>query len=102
MIDKRTNYYYHFRLDEQQYDMVMVAKESCEILLRLIDDLLNFSKLQAGKVTLELAPMVVEDVIADVIEMLTGMAMQKRLNLTHIIAHDVPSVIISDSNRLRQ
>lgn len=82
--------------------MVMVAKESCETLLRLIDDLLNFSKLQAGKVTLELAPMVVEDVIADVIEMLTGMAMQKRLNLTHIIAHDVPSVIISDSNRLRQ
>lgn len=92
----------YFRLDEQQYDLVMVAKESCEILLRLIDDLLNFSKLQAGKVTLELAPMVVEDVIADVIEMLTGMAMQKRLNLTHIIAHDVPSVIISDINRLRQ
>ena len=32
------------RLDPEQADLVHTAKESCEILLRLIDDLLNFSK----------------------------------------------------------
>ncbi|KAI9245236.1 hypothetical protein BDA99DRAFT_576957 [Phascolomyces articulosus] len=89
-------------LDPEQHDLVKTAKESCEMLLRLIDDLLNFSKLQAGKVSLDLSEVVVEDIIADVIEMLIAMAIQKRLNVTYEIASDVPPVVMADANRLRQ
>ncbi|OBZ88971.1 Peroxide stress-activated histidine kinase mak2 [Choanephora cucurbitarum] len=89
-------------LDPEQRDLVKTAKESCEILLQIIDDLLNFSKLQAGKVTLDLAPVVIEDLIADVVEMLIAMAIQKNINIAYVVADDVPNVVMADGNRLRQ
>ncbi|KAI8138755.1 hypothetical protein BJV82DRAFT_673294 [Fennellomyces sp. T-0311] len=89
-------------LDPEQRDLVQTAKESCEMLLQLIDDLLNFSKLQAGKVSLDLSPVVLDDTIADVVEILIAMAIQKRINITYTIDPDVPSVVVTDANRLRQ
>ncbi|KAG2223954.1 hypothetical protein INT45_013411, partial [Circinella minor] len=89
-------------LDSEQRDLVKTAKESCEMLLRLIDDLLNFSKLQAGKVSLDLSEVIVEDIITDVVEMLIPMALQKQINITYNIASDVPPVVMADANRLRQ
>lgn len=90
------------RLDPEQRDLVKTAKESCEILLQIIDDLLNFSKLQAGKVSLDLSPVVVEEVVADVVEMLVAMAIQKDINVTYSVSSDVPAVVMADANRLRQ
>ncbi|KAI8374713.1 uncharacterized protein BYT42DRAFT_577365 [Radiomyces spectabilis] len=90
------------RLDPEQSDLVKTAKESCEMLLQIIDDLLNFSKLQAGKVALDLSPVALEDIIADVVEMLTAMAVQKNINITFTVAHDVPPIVMADDNRLRQ
>ncbi|KAG1473267.1 hypothetical protein G6F56_001051 [Rhizopus delemar] len=89
-------------LDSEQRDLVKTAKESCEILLQIIDDLLNFSKLQAGKMTLDLSPTVIEDVIADVVEMLIAMAIQKNINVVYLVAPDVPHIVMADGNRLRQ
>ncbi|KAI9494152.1 hypothetical protein BDB00DRAFT_938504 [Zychaea mexicana] len=90
------------KLDSEQQDLVKTAKESCKMLLRIIDDLLNFSKLQAGKVSLDLSPVVIDELLADVIEMLIAMAIQKRINVTYTVASDVPSVVRADANRLRQ
>ncbi|KAJ8651879.1 hypothetical protein O0I10_012548 [Lichtheimia ornata] len=90
------------KLDPAQYDLVRTAKSSCEGLLQIIDDLLNFSKLQAGKVSLDLAPVHVEELIADVIDMLIAIAIQKRINVTYTVAEDVPAVVMADANRLRQ
>ncbi|KAI9487280.1 MAG: hypothetical protein EXX96DRAFT_552526 [Benjaminiella poitrasii] len=89
-------------LDPEQRDLVKTAKESCEILLQIIDDLLNFSKLQAGKVTLDLAPVIIEDLIADVVEMLIAMAIQKNINISYMVTDNVPMAVIADGNRLRQ
>ncbi|KAI7876512.1 hypothetical protein K492DRAFT_210310 [Lichtheimia hyalospora FSU 10163] len=89
-------------LDSAQYDLVRTAKSSCEGLLQIIDDLLNFSKLQAGKVSLDLAPVHVEELIADVTDMLIAIAIQKRINVTYKVENDVPAVIMADANRLRQ
>ncbi|KAI7853030.1 hypothetical protein BDC45DRAFT_174217 [Circinella umbellata] len=89
-------------LDPEQRDLVKTAKESCEILLQIIDDLLNFSKLQAGKVSLDLSDVVVENTITDVIEMLVAMAVQKNIAISYKVADDVPSVVKADENRLRQ
>ena len=90
------------RLDPEQHDLVRTAKESCEMLLQLIDNLLNFSKLQANKVILDLSPVVIEDLVADVIEMLIAMAVQKKIQLSYSLAPDVPPVVIADGSRLRQ
>lgn len=63
---------------------------------------MNFSKLEAGKVSLDLGPLDVEEVIADTIEMLSSLAARKGLELAYIVDPDVPSSIIADSSRLRQ
>ncbi|KAG1527032.1 hypothetical protein G6F52_001904 [Rhizopus delemar] len=89
-------------LDAEQQDIVLTAKESCETLLKIIDDLLNFSKLEAGKVTLDLGPLVVEEVIADTIEILSSLATRKGLELAYIVDPDVPTTVIADSSRVRQ
>ncbi|KAI9489180.1 hypothetical protein BDB00DRAFT_876728 [Zychaea mexicana] len=90
------------KLNPEQHDLVYTAKESCEMLLRLIDDLLNFSKLQAGKVSLDYSPVIVDNAIADVVEMLVAMAIQKRINITFTVSPEVPAVVMADANRLRQ
>ena len=72
------------------------------MLLQLIDNLLNFSKLQANKVILDLTPVVIEDLVADVIEMLIAMTVQKKIQLSYSLAPDVPPVVIADGGRLRQ
>ncbi|KAI8334588.1 hypothetical protein BC941DRAFT_431619 [Chlamydoabsidia padenii] len=89
-------------LDGEQLDIVHTAKESCEMLLKIIDDLLNFSKLEAGKVSLDLGPLVLEEVIADTIEILSSLAARKGLELAYIIDQNVPKTIVGDSSRLRQ
>lgn len=66
------------------------------------DDLLNFSKLEAGKVTLDLNSVYMEDLIADVIELLTILATQKGLNMTYIVDDAVPAILVGDSNRIKQ
>ncbi|CEP10830.1 hypothetical protein [Parasitella parasitica] len=89
-------------LDAEQQDIVHTAKESCEMLLKIIDDLLNFSKLEAGKVALDLGPLVVEEVIADTIEILSSLSARKGLELAYYVDPEVPDTIITDSSRLRQ
>ncbi|KAG0808632.1 hypothetical protein G6F20_009421 [Rhizopus arrhizus] len=89
-------------LDAEQQDIVLTAKESCETLLKIIDDLLNFSKLEAGKVTLDMGPLAVEEVIADTIEILCPLATRKGLELAYIVDPDVPATVIADSSRVRQ
>jgi signal transduction histidine kinase len=89
-------------LDAEQQDLVRTAKESCEMLLRIIDDLLNFSKLQAAKVTLDYSRIVLEDVIADVVEILIAMAARKNLTVVYFVDDDVPPCVMADGNRLRQ
>lgn len=67
-----------------------------------LDDLLNFSKLEAGKVALDLGPLVVEEVIADTIEILSSLSARKGLELAYFVDPEVPDTVITDSSRLRQ
>ncbi|KAI8994849.1 hypothetical protein BDB01DRAFT_212935 [Pilobolus umbonatus] len=89
-------------LDAEQADIVNTAKDSCEMLLKIIDDLLNFSKLEAGKVTLNTGPLIIEEVIADTIETLGSISARKGLELTYIVDTNVPSTVIGDISRFRQ
>jgi signal transduction histidine kinase len=50
-------------LSDEQFEFVDMAKASCEMLIRIVDDLLNFSKLEADKVTLEYIPLCFEEIV---------------------------------------
>ncbi|KAJ7293811.1 dual-domain HisK/Mak2 protein kinase [Mycena rebaudengoi] len=88
-------------LDPGQSEIVQTAKNSCELLLRIIDSILDYSKLEASAVKLEPSGFLVESIIADCMELLLPMAAQK-LDLTFNIEADVPAWVYSDYARIRQ
>lgn len=90
------------RLDVEQREFVSIAKQSCEMLLHIIDDLLDFSKLEAHKVKLLHGFFYIEDLIADRMELLITLATNKNVELTYFIDQDVPSIIFGDGNRIGQ
>lgn len=61
---------------------VQTAKQSCELLLKIIDSILDYSKLEASALKLEPLPFLVEDVVADCVELLLPLV---RYNLTLVL-----------------
>lgn len=90
------------RLDEQQRDFVRTITGSSEALLTVINDILDYTKLEAGRVELESRPVVLSDLIDDVLGLLSTTASAKRLELVYWIEPDVPPVVSTDPTRLRQ
>ncbi|TCD66765.1 hypothetical protein EIP91_000956 [Steccherinum ochraceum] len=88
-------------LNSGQREIVQTAKQSCELLLKIIDSILDYSKLEASALKLEFSPFAVEDIIADCMELLLPMA-AKKLDLSFNIEPDVPAWVKSDYARIRQ
>jgi two-component system, sensor histidine kinase and response regulator len=90
------------RLTPQQREYLDTARESAEALMTLIDDILDVSKIEAGRLTLEHVPFAVRDAIEDSVKLLAPRADQKQLELSCRIAPDVPAALVGDPGRLRQ
>ncbi|KAF8912937.1 dual-domain HisK/Mak2 protein kinase [Gymnopilus junonius] len=84
-------------LNPGQSEIVQTAKQSCELLLKIIDSILDYSKLEASAVKLEPSGFLVEDCM----ELLLPMA-AKKLDLSFNIEPDVPSWVYADYARIRQ
>jgi PAS domain S-box-containing protein len=89
-------------LDAEQRDFLTMVKSSGESLLTLLNDILDLSKIEAGKLDLEIADMSVESCIEEALEPLAPSAQQKGLALVWSIGKDIPEVVRGDSTRLRQ
>ena len=89
-------------LDAAQREYAQTAYACSEGLLALINDVLDFSKLEAGKVTLEQLPFSVADVVEDGLAVVAETAQRKALGLCALISPDVPAVVLGDPTRLRQ
>ncbi|KAG0053455.1 histidine kinase osmosensor [Gryganskiella cystojenkinii] len=89
-------------LSNEQFEFVDMAKASCEMLIRIVDDLLNFSKLEADKVTLEDIPLCFEEIIGDVCDLLVPLASRKGLELIILVDNTLPLLLIGDPDRMKQ
>jgi signal transduction histidine kinase/DNA-binding response OmpR family regulator len=89
-------------LDDLQRRCVDVASSSAKLLLSVISDMLDFSKLEAGKLELERIELRIEQVLADVTSMLAPSAEEKGLLLHCHSVTELQRTLIGDSNRLRQ
>ncbi|KAG0344824.1 hypothetical protein BG004_004141 [Podila humilis] len=89
-------------LSHEQFEFVDMAKASCEMLIRIVDDLLNFSKLEADKVTLEYIPLCFEEILGDVCDLLVPLASRKGLELIILIDDMLPLILIGDPDRMKQ
>ncbi len=89
------------RLDGAQRAYLGAARDSAEHLLWLVNDLLDFARIEAGKVELEASPLSVEHLVQGVTELLSPKAHEKGLDIAWTVDEDVPDVL-ADDGRLRQ
>jgi two-component system sensor histidine kinase/response regulator len=90
------------KLTPRQRDYLRTARESAEALMTIIDDILDVSKIEARRLTLEHVVFAVRDTIEDSVRLLAPRADQKGLELSCRIAPDVPAKLAGDPGRLRQ
>ena len=90
------------RLTPEQLDYVETIRLSGVQLLTLIDDILDYSKIESGRMGLEDEPFDLATVIEDAFDMVGERARAKRLELIYDIAPDVPRRIHGDITRVRQ
>jgi PAS domain S-box-containing protein len=89
-------------LDSEQRDYAETAQKSGEALLAIINDILDYSKAEAGKLDLEILDFDLRTTLEDIADVSAVTASQKGIRLTCIIGHDVPSLLRGDPGRLRQ
>jgi len=89
-------------LTVEQREYLMTVKSSAEALLTIIDDILDFSRIEAGRLTLEEIEFPLPQVLADTCRALAFRAHQKGVELYFAIEPDVPAVVTGDPTRLRQ
>lgn len=89
-------------LDSQQRSYVETIRNSGENLLVIINDILDYSKLESGKIQLEFQSFQLRELVEDVLSLLGPEAARKRIELLFQIEEEVAPVINSDPARLRQ
>ena len=89
-------------LTSRQRDYIHKVHESAQSLLSIIDDILDLSRIEAGKLVLEPAPFDLTEMLGDTMRLLAVRAHGKGLELALDVQVDVPSRIIGDRGRLQQ
>lgn len=90
------------RLDTNQSEYLNNITQASESLLLIINDILDLSRLEAGKVFLEELPINLRELVDDVLAMLAPDAQRKQLEMIVILYEDVPQEVIGDPARIRQ
>lgn len=89
-------------LSPEQRDYVAAVAGSAESLLAIINDIMDFSKIESGRLELESHPFELCACIEDALELLAPKAEEKKLDLAYFLDEQTPRVLISDVVRLRQ
>jgi len=89
-------------LDDAQRDYVETTSASAAHLLHVVNDVLDLSKIEAGKIELEIAPFSLREVIREVAVIVRPRLEPKRVQLDVEVSDDVPDAVSGDATRLRQ
>ncbi|WP_374367013.1 ATP-binding protein [Dongia sp.] len=89
-------------LSDDQRDKLATLESSAKGLLALLNDILDISKIEAGRLELNLAPFSMSEMIGDLVALWRPSALSKHLNLGFEIDAAVPTVMIGDAARIGQ
>jgi signal transduction histidine kinase/CheY-like chemotaxis protein len=89
-------------LTKEQKDFVETIRISGDNLLTVINDILDYSKIEQGKLELDMQKFKLKDAAEEVLALMSSTAAKKHLELMLTYDEDLPAVIISDVHRLKQ
>ncbi|NLE64605.1 MAG: PAS domain S-box protein [Elusimicrobia bacterium] len=89
-------------LNDEQRDNLKVSREAATNLLGLLNDILDLSKAEAGRITIEAIEISLREVVHSVCRGLQVLAAKKDIELRYDVAPDVPRLVMGDPVRLRQ
>lgn len=97
-----TNLLFTTNLTQRQMDYLNHIKNSGDNLLIIINDILDISKIEAGKFAIEKRSFSLQELVQKILIALKSKAQQKHITLSHKIAADIPQHLIGDDTRLHQ
>ncbi|SAL55913.1 two component regulatory system sensor kinase [Caballeronia udeis] len=89
-------------LNPDQSQMLGMIQDSASALLQILDDLLDYSKIEAGRLTIESMPIDLRELVDNAVGLLAGRAHEKGLRVRVDVSPDVAASVRGDSVRLRQ
>ncbi|MEP2532465.1 GAF domain-containing protein [Shimia sp.] len=89
-------------LNEEQRDYAGTIRDSGDALLGIINEILDFSKIEAGQMDIENHPFDLRESIESAMDLISGRAAEKNLDIAYIYDDDVPETVSADLTRLRQ
>ena len=87
---------------EKQRHYATTIRNSAEALLSIINDILDYSKIEAGKLELEINPFQISRTVHGVLELFAENAHRKNIETTYAVNRDVPDTVSGDLGRIRQ
>ncbi|MBB3181690.1 GAF domain-containing protein [Variovorax sp. Sphag1AA] len=90
------------QLDIEQQDYVSTIRESGDALLTIINDILDYSKIEAGRMDIESHPFDLRDCVETALDLVSARATEKDLDTAYVFEGDVPDAVSGDLARLRQ
>ena len=90
------------KLNIEQLDYVQTIRRSSETLLNILNDILDLSKIEAGKMALNEAPVVTKEIFDKLIALFGQTAKSKNVSLKYKFAESIPQFVIADQTRLLQ
>jgi len=90
------------RLNPDQADQVRVARDSADHLLALLDDILDVSKLESGRLELSPHPLDLPRLLHEVVALMQPASPARQLTLRLALPPDLPGAVVADGKRLRQ
>jgi PAS domain S-box-containing protein len=89
-------------LTPEQREYVQTIRTGGEALIHLTGDILDFARIESGRLQLESLPCDPADCVEEALDLLAGRAAEKHIELLHWIDDDVPAAVLADGGRLRQ
>jgi signal transduction histidine kinase/DNA-binding response OmpR family regulator len=90
------------KLTNDQQDYILMVKECSFNLMTIINDILDYSKLEVGKISLDIKPMNLQECVESTNDIVLSKIYEKSLEYTHNIDNTLPQLIYGDSNRIKQ
>ncbi len=90
------------RLTDKQMQYMRTVQESSDLLLKMVNNILDFAKIEAGKMTLQLQPLLLRSLCQNLYHILHLQAQDKGLALALEVAPEVPQTVLGDSLKLQQ